>query len=58
MMSKTEAKEWVRGHGDDDPLEEDELWAAFSALAGREVDPEWDDTSTTALWSECVLLAE
>jgi hypothetical protein len=47
-MSKQEAVEWVRGHGDDDQLDEDEIEDAFCAIFGRSAD---DDDRKEGLWN-------
>lgn len=49
-MTKAEAKKWVRGHSDDDELDDDDLVAVFTALYGRK--PDQDDYDT-GLWSLC-----
>lgn len=54
-MTKTEAERWVRSHGDDDKLADDELEAAFTAIFGREAD---DEDREQGLWSHLCAAAK
>lgn len=54
-MSEQEAVEWVRSHGDDDQLDDDQLEAAWLAIAGRPAD---DQDREEGLWSHlCQMVA-
>jgi len=54
-MTRQQAIEWVREQTDEDPLDEDELEAAYAALYGMPAD---DQDREEGLWSHCCAAAE
>ncbi len=52
-LSKRQARAWVKAQGgDQDPVDYEELIAAWRALYERE--PEGEERETWRLWTDCV----